>query len=133
LLTGSPVATVEAVSELVAKPQLAPEQVAAKQSALREGIARQNRDAERAKTPVEDRMWKGAEALAEPVNVPEAVKALRDTPERRLYFADTFKSAVDTDAAISAATNVTDLKAMTGIDMTPEQLEAIRALLALSV
>lgn len=84
--TSTPAATPAALAvQPAAKPADTPERVAEKQAALREGIAQQNRDIERAKIPVEDRMWGEKEAPAPLVDVPDAIKTLRDDPLRRMF------------------------------------------------
>ena len=95
--------TPEAVIEPVARPQLTAEQVAAKQTALREGIAQLNRDAERAKTPIEDRMW-AKDAPLPAAELPEAVKELRNTPERRMFSPQGSFASVQLETAMKDVT-----------------------------
>lgn len=122
-----------------AKPATAPQTPAAQvPDAMRARLAdaasarttEQTRIAAEKARPTDDasianRVWgEKPEAAAKP-ELPDAVAELRNDPARRMFSADVFATAVDTKAAITAATNVVDLKATTGIDMTPEQLDAI--------
>jgi hypothetical protein len=114
------------VVEPVAKPVDTPEAIAAKRAALREGVARQNREIERLKTPIEDRTWGAKPDGLAADTAPDAIAELRNTPERRMFNADTFKTHVDTGQAIDRASPLADIKSMAGIDLTQDQLESLK-------
>lgn len=100
--------------------------------AISERAAADKADAARKESFEQHALWKPDGKLPE-AELPDNIRELRNSPERRMYFADTFKSHVDTDAAIAAASNVIDLKQMAGIDVTPEQFDALKPVVAAEI
>jgi hypothetical protein len=101
--------TSAAASEPVAKPAATSSDAAeaaraaqlARGAAISARAAADKAETERAKTPIEDRVWAKADAAPALAEVPESVKALRDTPERRMFSAQGSFSTVQVQGEVS--------------------------------